>query len=341
MKSGLREFLENGIRFLTDPADSTYVGIRSTAVPATSFYLTLPDALPGVSSLLTVGTDGQVGYTVSGGGSGDVSLTLPTDVFDVSGSPGDTITVTFDNQSVNTFFAGPSTGGAGTPAFRAIAWADVSSLAGTSGSSFAVGNDARFHTQGTDTGTTNSTFSIDSDGGSPILLKNASGVLQLRNSGDTAAVDLVVGNLTVQGTTTTVDSETVTLADNILLLNSNFTTGTPTEQAGLQVLRGSSTTASVILWDEATDQVLSGIAGSEKQLARIHEQSFVNANLVSGTITVTHNLGVARPIVQVVDNNGAKIEPDAVTGLNSTSSCVVDISSFGTITGTWYVVVSR
>ncbi len=62
---------------------------------------------------------------------------------------------------------------------------------------------------------------------------------------------VVQGNLTVNGTTTTVNSNTVAIGDSIMLLN-NDETGTPSENAGLEVERGTSTNVS-ILWNEATD----------------------------------------------------------------------------------------
>ena len=63
---------------------------------------------------------------------------------------------------------------------------------------------------------------------------------------------VITGNLTVQGTTTTVNSETVLIADNLLTLNSNFTSGTPTENAGWEVLRGNLNSSS-LQWDETND----------------------------------------------------------------------------------------
>jgi len=60
------------------------------------------------------------------------------------------------------------------------------------------------------------------------------------------------GNLTVSGTTTTVNTETINLADNIVTLNSNET-GTPSQNAGIEVERGTSTNRSLI-WNESTDQ---------------------------------------------------------------------------------------
>jgi len=59
------------------------------------------------------------------------------------------------------------------------------------------------------------------------------------------------GNLTINGTQTVVNTETLTVDDNIIILNNNAS-GTPTENAGIQVNRG--TSADVTLrWGESTD----------------------------------------------------------------------------------------
>jgi hypothetical protein len=72
----------------------------------------------------------------------------------------------------------------------------------------------------------------------------------------TIETDLIIGgSLTVQGTVTNVNSETINLADNVLLLNSNFVTGVPTENAGLQVSRGGNGILSLITWNETNDNV--------------------------------------------------------------------------------------
>ena len=62
---------------------------------------------------------------------------------------------------------------------------------------------------------------------------------------------VVQGNLTVNGTTTTVNSNTVAIGDSIMVLN-NDETGTPSENAGFEVERGTSTNVS-LLWNEGTD----------------------------------------------------------------------------------------
>ena len=63
---------------------------------------------------------------------------------------------------------------------------------------------------------------------------------------------VVQGDLTITGTTTTVNSETISLADNIIDLNSNFTSGSPSENAGIRIQRGDEAAAQV-RWNEASD----------------------------------------------------------------------------------------
>lgn len=144
------------------------------------------------------------------------------------------------------------------------------------------------HTQNTDTGTTNNTFALDSDA-TGVLLKNNSGELQARNLGDSAFANLRVANLVVEGTTTTVNSETVEVADNILRLNSDVT-GTPSEDGGFEVERGTEANAQ-LLWQEGADQFAAGIAGSLRRVALSVGQSFTDGDLTAGVLTFTHNLG--------------------------------------------------
>ena len=79
----------------------------------------------------------------------------------------------------------------------------------------------------------------------------------------TAAGDVVIsGNLTVSGTTTTVNSETVTFDDNILILNNNFSGSSPTENGGLEVERDAATSPAgnaKLLWNETTNKWQAGV----------------------------------------------------------------------------------
>lgn len=60
-----------------------------------------------------------------------VGLTMPTDIFNVSGSPvtsSGTFAVTLDSQAINTVWAGPSSGSSTTPSFRTLVSADIPNL---------------------------------------------------------------------------------------------------------------------------------------------------------------------------------------------------------------------
>lgn len=61
----------------------------------------------------------------------------------------------------------------------------------------------------------------------------------------------IEGDLTVNGTVTSVNTETVTIADNMILLNSNAT-GSATENAGIEVERGDDPNV-VLRWNETSN----------------------------------------------------------------------------------------
>jgi hypothetical protein len=62
----------------------------------------------------------------------------------------------------------------------------------------------------------------------------------------------VTGNFTVNGNVTTLNTETLAVEDNIIVLNSNVT-GSPALNAGIEVERGTSDNVQ-IRWDESTDK---------------------------------------------------------------------------------------
>jgi hypothetical protein len=75
---------------------------------------------------------------------------------------------------------------------------------------------------------------------------------------------IVEGNLTVNGTTTSVSSNTVNIGDNIIVLNSDEG-GTPSQDAGVEIERGTSTNAR-IMWDESEDYWSAGEVGTESKI---------------------------------------------------------------------------
>ena len=71
----------------------------------------------------------------------------------------------------------------------------------------------------------------------------------------------VVGNLEVQGTTTSVDSTTVVLGDNILALN-----GSGAALGGLEVHDSNGPASGSLLWNGTTNQWIAGASGSESKV---------------------------------------------------------------------------
>lgn len=65
--------------------------------------------------------------------------------------------------------------------------------------------------------------------------------------------------------------------------------------------------------------------------------TFVNSDLSTGVLTVTHSKNLSTPfqlIVQVIDNNRIRVEPDVVT-FATKDAFTIDLTSYGTLSGTW------
>ncbi len=106
-----------------------------------------------------------------------------------------------------------------------------------------------------------STGNIDVQGN----LSNSTGILTLNDNVLVTGNATINGDVTILGTATTINTETLTVEDNIITLNSTVTAGTPTLDSGVEVLRGSATTAQ-FLWDETNDYWTAGLSGSTKRV---------------------------------------------------------------------------
>ena len=93
---------------------------------------------------------------------------------------------------------------------------------------------------------------------------------------------VVNGNLTVNGTTTTVNTETLNLADNQIVLNSNET-GTPTQNGGIEIERGTAANKTLV-WNEADDK---WTVGSETFVAGTFEGA------LSGTLATPRTIALS------------------------------------------------
>jgi hypothetical protein len=150
-------------------------------------------------------------------------------------------------------------------------------------------------------------------------------------AGGTVTGNLVVGgDLTISGTTTTIDTETVGIKDNIILINSNQT-GIPSSalKGGLEIERGDLTNFQFV-FDESDDRFKVGQVGSLQTVAtRTDDGTIANRGITffnTSTNRLENNanividsdnrvgIGTASPITQSkLDVNGS-INLDGTTG---------------------------
>jgi hypothetical protein len=111
----------------------------------------------------------------------------------------------------------------------------------------------------------------------------------------------VTGDLTVSGSVTTINTEEIKLADNVIVLNSNYAGATPTENAGISVNRGTAGAKS-FEWNETSDKwtlggetliagtfegALSGNAATASSAARLTTARNINGVPFDGTENIT------------------------------------------------------
>ena len=104
----------------------------------------------------------------------------------------------------------------------------------------------------------------------------------------------ITGNLIVNGSTTTVNSNVVNVGDSIITLNSDED-GAPSQNAGIEVERGSSTNKTLI-WDESADK---WTVGSETFVAATFEGN------LTGDVTGNADTSTESTNVTVTANNTA------------------------------------
>jgi len=129
--------VKTGTVKLTGPSSSE-IQLAAPTAGVTSYNIALPPAAGTAGQVLKIGsvsgTDLSLAWdtvTSSGGTVTSVGLSLPSSVFDVTGSPvaaSGVITGSLKNQNANLIFAGPSSGGAAAPGFRSLTASDLPNL---------------------------------------------------------------------------------------------------------------------------------------------------------------------------------------------------------------------
>jgi len=86
------------------------------------------------------------------------------------------------------------------------------------------------------------------------------------------------------------------------------------------------------------NSTVAGPTGPTGPAMTSYTTSFTSANVSAGILTVTHNLGRQFVFPIIFDNSNKMLYPDDYTA-TSTSVLTVDLTTYGTITGTWNVLV--
>lgn len=301
---------------------------------ATSYSLALPNTAPANNSVPKWNATLAAFEWVDSGsfGAGTVSsvgLSAPTQ-FSISGSPvttTGTLSLGWVNQSANVVLSSPSNGSSGTPLFRSLVNADLPTDISASKINGVL-------SKANIPGGTNATL-FQLNGANGIILSNELGTgIKIFESGGAILGDLFCRNIFLSGNIDQSVTTTVNLGDSVLKLNSNFTTGTPTENAGLSVRRGAQNDAE-LLWIESVDQWQAGANNNLKAVSRRHEQSIVNSDLSAGSYPLTHNLG-CEPHITLNDNTGVAVGI-SITHTNI-NTCVLNFAKIGSLIGTWKIV---
>lgn len=144
----------------------------------------------------------------------------------------------------------------------------------------------------------------------------------------------VTGDLTVQGTMTTVDSQQVNIGDAIIMLNA-ATTGAPSEDAGFEIERGNSGNVS-ILWNETTNQWEATGIGANETLTGTPSKILVSAD-IGATVQAWDADLVAIAALAGTSGLLKKTAVDTWTldtaAYSTTTGTVTSIATSGAITG--------
>jgi len=195
-------------------------------------------------------------------------------------------------------------------------------------------------------------------------IDTTSGNLVIDSAGGTVTIDdnlIVSGDLTINGTTTTVNTATLNVSDNIVVLN-NDVTGSPTENAGVEVERGTSANV-LIRWNETNDKweatndgtnygnlVTTGDSGTVTS-TMIADGTIVNADInasaavalsklasgTSGQIIVANSSGVPTWVsetgdVTISDTGVTAISSGVIVNADVSATAAIDYSKLAALT---------
>ena len=161
----------------------------------------------------------------------------------------------------------------------------------------------------------------------------AANTLTIGASGTTVRV---LGSLTVSGTTTTLNTATLTIEDSLYILN-HGTSGSPTEDAGFVVERGDSTNVAM-LWDESADEFVAintNETGTTAGNVTIASYANMQASAITAaSLDISGNIDVdGTTNLDAVDIDGAvQIDASFISGVDGQG---YDTKFFGDTSGAY------
>jgi hypothetical protein len=123
----------------------------------------------------------------------------------------------------------------------------------------------------------------------------------------------LTGNLEVQGTTTTIDSTTIDLGDNILAVN-----GSGAALGGLHVNDSNGPASGSILWDGTNNKWIAGASGSEVGLALLEGQGLLSGSAQIAAAISGSSTALSASIAADIANQSQTITLSADSGTNDT-----------------------
>lgn len=287
-------------------------------------------AYPSIPNVF--GTISANGTSVVADSTTDTLTLTPGSGITITGDAGsDTITITnADTGSAQNIFKTISANGTSI-----VADSNTDTLTVTPGTGIAITGNA---TDDSLTITNSGVISVEGTT-NEIAVNASSGTVKFSLPTDV----VIAGNLTVNGNTTTLNTETLVVEDNIIVLNGNVS-GTPSANAGIEVERGTYTNAS-LFWNETANKWYVATPADDTNPATESEiatggslLTFKNMSdgtniAVADSATDTFTFTAGTGITAVVDasTDGITITNSGVTSITGTSNQVIANASSGSI----------
>ena len=172
-------------------------------------------------------------------------------------------------------------------------------------------------------------------GDTTTVLKTSSGRFEFKDSGESNFVDLYAndivldGNLTVGGTTTTVNTSNILIEDPILQLAKGQTSGSPTVDIGFVGLRGASNNAAFI-WDESDDVFAAILTTGDGSATTLTPASYADFKAGLGTFSTAVAVGDSYIYNNYIRSSNLRVTDNGYIGSQSVQS-VIQIQGDGDV----------